>query len=270
MQRFSSDGVEIAFIDEGEGDPILLIHGFASNLGVNWRATGWIDILKRNGRRVIAFDVRGHGESAKLYDEADYGMEKMSRDARNLLDHLGLSRADVLGYSMGARIATWLALDHPGYVRSLIIGGMGLAMVEGIGGEEEIEAALRAPDIALVKDPTGRGYRRFAEATGERSECARRLHPRATTDCPGRAAGGPSDAGAHRRGRTRHDRRIAGRAGASHPRGRTPRHSQARSYAHDRRPGFQGARPGIPRSVGHNYEVGLPPSDVEWNFMYRK
>ena len=165
MQRFSSDGVEIAFIDEGEGDPILLIHGFASNLGVNWRATGWIDILKRNRRRVIALDVRGHGESAKLYDEADYAPGKMSRDARNLLDHLGLSRVDVLGYSMGARIATWLALDHPGRVRSLTIGGMGLAMVEGIGGEEAIEAALRAPDIALVKDPMARGYRKFAEAT---------------------------------------------------------------------------------------------------------
>jgi pimeloyl-ACP methyl ester carboxylesterase len=166
MQRFSSEGVEIAFIDEGEGDPILLIHGFASNLVVNWRATGWIDVLKRDGRRVIAFDVRGHGESAKLYDEADYGIEKTSGDARNLLDHLGLSRADVLGYSMGARIATRLALDHPGYVRSLIIGGMGLAMVDGIGGEEEIAAALRAPDIALVKGLTARGYRKFAEATG--------------------------------------------------------------------------------------------------------
>jgi pimeloyl-ACP methyl ester carboxylesterase len=165
MQRFSSDGVEIAFVDEGEGDPILLIHGFASNLGVNWRATGWIDFLKRDGRRVIAFDVRGHGESAKLYAEDDYRMEKLSRDARNLLDHLGLRRADVMGYSMGARITTWLALDHPTYVRSAIIGGMGLALVEGIGGEEEIAAALEAPDIALVKDPTAWGYRKFAEAT---------------------------------------------------------------------------------------------------------
>jgi len=63
MQHFSSDGIEIAFVDEGEGDPILLVHGFASNLAVNWRATGWIDLLKRDGRRVIAMDVRGHGES---------------------------------------------------------------------------------------------------------------------------------------------------------------------------------------------------------------
>jgi pimeloyl-ACP methyl ester carboxylesterase len=166
MQRFSSDGVEIAFIDEGAGDPILLIHGFASNLGVNWRATGWIDVLKRDGRRVIALDVRGHGESAKLHDGGDYRMEKLSADARNLLDHLGLARADVMGYSMGARIATWLALANPGSVRSAILGGMGLALVDGVGGEEEIAAALEAPDIGLVKDPTGWSYRKFAETTG--------------------------------------------------------------------------------------------------------
>src|SRR5258708_32696471 len=96
MLRFSSDDVEIAFVDEGNGDPILLIHGFASNLGVNWRVTGWIDTLKRDGRRVIAFDVRGHGESGKLYTEADYRIGRMSQDARNLIDHLGLERVDVM------------------------------------------------------------------------------------------------------------------------------------------------------------------------------
>ncbi len=165
MQRFISDGIEIAFVDEGEGEPILLIHGFASNLGVNWRATGWIDVLKADGRRVIAFDVRGHGESGKPHDGAAYRMSALSEDARNLLDHLGLERADVMGYSMGARIAAWLALRHPASVRSLIIGGMGLALVEGIGGEEEIARALEAPDIGEVKDQTGWAYRKFAEAT---------------------------------------------------------------------------------------------------------
>ena len=60
-QHFTSDGIDIAYLDEGEGEPILLIHGFASNLAVNWGATGWIDTLKRAGRRVIAMDVRGHG-----------------------------------------------------------------------------------------------------------------------------------------------------------------------------------------------------------------
>jgi pimeloyl-ACP methyl ester carboxylesterase len=166
MQRFSSDGFEIAFIDEGEGDPILLIHGFASNLGVNWRATGWIDVLRRDGRRVIAMDVRGHGESAKPHDGAAYRVAALSQDAQNLLSHLALGRADVLGYSMGARIAARLAIEHPQSVRSLILGGMGLALVEGLGGEEEIAEALEAPDIAAVKNQTGWTYRKFAEATG--------------------------------------------------------------------------------------------------------
>src|SRR5258708_20120091 len=155
MQRFSSDGVEIAFVDEGAGDPILVIDGCGSNRGVNWRATGWIDVLKRDGRRVIALDVRGHGESAKLHDGGDYRMEKLSADARNLLDHLGLARADLMGYSMGARIAAWLALANPGSVRSAILGGMGLGLVDGVGGEAEMAAALEGPRTGLVQDPTG-------------------------------------------------------------------------------------------------------------------
>ncbi len=65
VEHFSSDGVDIAFLDSGEGEPILLIHGFASNHVVNWGATGWIDTLKRAGRRVVAMDVRGHGKSAE-------------------------------------------------------------------------------------------------------------------------------------------------------------------------------------------------------------
>jgi pimeloyl-ACP methyl ester carboxylesterase len=71
-----------------------------------------------------------------------------------------------MGYSMGARIGAWLALEHASSVRSLIIGGMGLALVEGIGGEEAIAEALEAPDIGLVKDQAGWAYRKFAEATG--------------------------------------------------------------------------------------------------------
>jgi len=166
VQRFSSDGVEIAFIDEGEGDPILLVHGFGSNLGVNWRATGWIDVLRRDGRRVIALDVRGHGKSGKPHGGAAYRMTMLSQDAQNLLDHLGLAEADVMGYSMGSRIGAWLALEHASSVRSLVLGGMGLALVEGIGGEEEIAQALEAPDIAAVQSQTGWAYRKFAEATG--------------------------------------------------------------------------------------------------------
>jgi pimeloyl-ACP methyl ester carboxylesterase len=165
MAHFISEGLEIAYVDEGEGEPILLIHGFGSNLAVNWRSTGWIDTLLRDGRRVIAMDVRGHGGSAKPRDTALYRPALLAGDAGRLLDHLAIGRADVMGYSMGARIATFLALDRPELVRSLVIGGLGIALVEGLGGQEEIAAALEAPAGTPIESPVGRSYRRFGEAT---------------------------------------------------------------------------------------------------------
>src|SRR5262245_29492162 len=113
MQSFRHDGVDIAFLDEGEGDPVVLIHGFASTAAVNWVHPGWVTTLTRAGRRAIALDNRGHGASSKLYDPADYHSAKMAGDVHALLDHLGIGRADVLGYSMGARIAAFLALAEP-------------------------------------------------------------------------------------------------------------------------------------------------------------
>jgi pimeloyl-ACP methyl ester carboxylesterase len=163
---FSSGGIEIAYFDEGEGDPILLIHGFGSNVAVNWRSTGWIDTLRRSGRRVVAFDNRGHGASGKTYDPEDYRPVRMAQDAANLMDRLEIGRADVMGYSMGGRIAVFLALERPERVRSVIVGGMGTALVEGMGGEERIAAALEAPSLDAVTDMTGRVYRKFAEQTG--------------------------------------------------------------------------------------------------------
>src|SRR5262245_53716664 len=105
MQTFASDGVRIAFIDEGQGEPVLLIHGFASSVRYNWREPGWIAFLVKHGFRVVAMDTRGHGESEKLYDPQDYGAPLMAEDGRRLLDHLGIAGADVMGYSMGARIS---------------------------------------------------------------------------------------------------------------------------------------------------------------------
>ncbi|MGE8943651.1 alpha/beta fold hydrolase [Leptospira interrogans] len=166
MQSFLSDGVKIAYLDEGAGDPILLIHGFASNSGVNWKDTGWIRFLSDNGFRVIAIDNRGHGESEKLYDLNQYGAPLMAEDARRLLDHLGIQRADVMGYSMGARITAFLTLAHPDRVRSCIFGGLGSNMVRGMAGTGPIATALEADSIDQVTNPTARTFRAFAEQTG--------------------------------------------------------------------------------------------------------
>src|ERR1700677_429599 len=133
MPSFDHDGVEIAFLDEGEGEPIILVHGFASNKEVNWVFPGWVSILRRAGRRVIALDNRGHGASSKLYDPADYRSAIMAEDVRALIDHLGLPHADVMGYSMGARVTAFLALAHPDRVRRAVLGGLGIRLVEGVG-----------------------------------------------------------------------------------------------------------------------------------------
>ncbi len=165
MQRLDSDGVSISFLDEGEGDPILLIHGFASNSTVNWRNTNWIKTLNGGGFRVIAFDNRGHGQSEKLYDPADYSSPIMAEDARRLLDHLGIAKADIMGFSMGARIAAFLTFNHPERVRSVIFAGLGGNMVRGVGAPEAIAAALEAPNAEEIKSDAARSFRVFAEQT---------------------------------------------------------------------------------------------------------
>jgi len=162
---FTSDDAEIAYLDAGEGAPVVLVHGFASTKETNWLTPGWVDTLTRAGRRAVALDNRGHGESSKLYDPARYHSSIMAEDVRALMDHLGLDRADVMGYSMGARNAAFLALAHPGRVRGLILGGLGIRLVEGIGLPESIAEALEAPSITQVTDPQGYAFRAFAQQT---------------------------------------------------------------------------------------------------------
>jgi len=166
MQSFDSDGVRIAYRDEGQGETILLIHGFASNTATNWADPRWISLLAQSGRRVIAFDNRGHGLSEKLYDPSLYGAPSMAGDALRLLDHLGIQRVDVLGYSMGARIAAFLVLQHPERVRSVILGGLGINMVRGMVGSGPLAKALEAKSIDDVTNDTARSFRAFAEQTG--------------------------------------------------------------------------------------------------------
>jgi pimeloyl-ACP methyl ester carboxylesterase len=165
MQSFDSDGVRIAYLDEGAGDPILLIHGFASNVDTNWIDPGWVQALTKSRRRVVALDNRGHGQSEKLYEPEVYGAPQMAEDARRLLDHLGIERADVLGYSMGARIAAFLTFAHPERVRSVIFGGLGIHMVRGMVGAGPLAKALEAPRLEDVTNETARSFRIFAEQT---------------------------------------------------------------------------------------------------------
>ncbi len=170
LEHFSSDGVDIAFIDvrpspHDPGEPILLIHGFASNHRVNWVEPRWVEALAKAGRRVVAFDNRGHGQSEKLHSPADYRPELMTQDAANLLAHLRIERADVMGYSMGARLASFLALSQPSLVRALILGGLGDRLTRDPGLPEAIAEAMEAPSLDSLADPAQRMFRAFAERT---------------------------------------------------------------------------------------------------------
>jgi pimeloyl-ACP methyl ester carboxylesterase len=165
MPSFRHGAVEIAYLDEGEGDPIILVHGFASTKNVNWVYPGWVSELMKQGRRVIALDNRGHGDSAKLYDAAEYDVAIMAGDVVALMDHLRIGRADVMGYSLGARMTAVLALRQPQRLRSAILGGIGIGMIMGGGPGENVAAALEAPALQDVADPVGRTFRAFADQT---------------------------------------------------------------------------------------------------------
>jgi pimeloyl-ACP methyl ester carboxylesterase len=165
MPSFRSDIVDIAYEVTGEGPPVLLIHGFASNARVNWWDTGWVKALTEAGYQAITFDNRGHGESGKLYDVAAYPAPAMAEDARRLLDHLGIERALVMGYSMGARISAFLTVNHPQYVQAAVFSGLAENMIKGFGRSEPIARALEAPSLEVVTDPEARTFRAFAEQT---------------------------------------------------------------------------------------------------------
>ncbi len=162
---FQHDGFDIAFLDEGAGEPVLLIHGFASSTKVNWVSTGWMSFLKDSGYRAIAFDNRGHGQTSKSYREEDYAPGKMASDAAALLRHLGISRAHVMGYSMGARITAFLALKRPELIQSVIFGGLGDGMIHGVGDWDPIAAALLSDAPETITDARGAAFRKFADQT---------------------------------------------------------------------------------------------------------
>ncbi|HEX3366908.1 alpha/beta hydrolase [Phenylobacterium sp.] len=173
MASFLSDGVQIAYDDitpaGGADRTIVLIHGFASNRVEGWKRTGWYAAFERRLTRVIALDQRGHGESAKLYDPQAYERERLAADVLNLMDELGVERADMFGYSMGTRTALELAVAQPSRLSHLILGGVGGKLLEkapDVAGEPMADAML-AEDPSTIIQPMLRSFRQFADEQGE-------------------------------------------------------------------------------------------------------
>jgi pimeloyl-ACP methyl ester carboxylesterase len=129
MNTFDSAGFEIAYDDIGEGDPIILLHGFAADRRSNWRLTGWYKLLANAGFRVIAPDARGHGRSDKPTDPKDYAPSGIAGDVIRLMDHLEIEKADLMGYSMGGRNAGWLLAKKRRRFKSVVIAGTGLNLL---------------------------------------------------------------------------------------------------------------------------------------------
>lgn len=118
---FDSNGVRIRYVDQGSGQPVILIHGFSGNIETPWVNTGVLSSLASD-HRVIALDLRGRGKSDKPRDPKAYGSE-VGQDVVRLLDHLEISRAHIVGYSMGAAIAAKLLTTNPDRFLTATLGG---------------------------------------------------------------------------------------------------------------------------------------------------
>ena len=171
----SFDGTEIVYDDWGAdllGVPIVLHHGFAASVVANWTAPGVVDKLLPLGRRIVALDARGHGRSGKPHDPAAYADGAMVKDTRALIDHLGVDRIDLVGYSMGAHVSLGVATEET-RVRSVVLGGIGGATVTGAAFDRsEIADGLIVEDASTITNARAKGFRRFAEATkADRFDC---------------------------------------------------------------------------------------------------
>ncbi len=166
MAYFDSNGVQIYFEEHGSGDPVVLVHGFASRAEHNWGVTQWFTTLAPH-YRVIALDCRGHGKSGKPHVAAAYGRDTMANDVIRLMDHLGIKRTLIMGYSMGGRIVTELLMSHPERLRAAVLGGIGATPASTPSfSRQPIVDALLAENISSVTDERARGFRQFAESAG--------------------------------------------------------------------------------------------------------
>lgn len=166
MPTLTRDGITLHYQVQGDGRPILLVHGFSSSFRRNWAATGWVDLLLDNGYRVVGLDVRGHGLSDKPHAPAAYDPAQLCADALAVLDAAaeGLP-ADLLGFSMGAGVALRLAMSRPDRFRRVAVGGIGDDAICSLADPEVIAAiadGLEAASADGITRPIARRFRAFA------------------------------------------------------------------------------------------------------------
>jgi len=170
MAWFTSDGLQLAYDEFGRSDArkaIVLVHGFSSNRNENWKRMGWYDAIAGKGLRGLALDCRGHGESAKPHDAAQYDRRRMVGDVFALMDHAGVERAHVLGFSMGAHIALGAALQDGGRIDHLVVAGVGGRIFEPARDPEGMGKAMEAASPDDIADPMLKSFRHFADEQKE-------------------------------------------------------------------------------------------------------
>ena len=183
----ASDGYEIAYDCQGDGPPVVLIHGFGANRNITWANTNWYQTLLKAGRKLVAIDCRGHGESDKPHDPEDYDEGRMAKDVIAVLAALEIPEVDLMGYSMGAQLSIRLMHDAPGRIRRAVVAGMGEHYFRPSSDRSEsIAKGLAARDPSTITDPVAREFRTFCEKAGDdllaMAACMRRRGQRFTAD----------------------------------------------------------------------------------------
>jgi len=182
----TTDGIHIAYERLGEGEPVLLVHGFGSSKEQNWKSTGWYGSLTDAGFSVLAIDNRGHGESDKPHDPLLYHHDRMAEDVLCVMDAVGLARAPYVGYSMGGLIGLRFLALFPGRMTRLVLAGVGETYLKGPRvsdpeRREMIAEALLTDDRDSITDPRARLFRDFAEQKGKDrlalAACMRAMSP---------------------------------------------------------------------------------------------
>jgi pimeloyl-ACP methyl ester carboxylesterase len=167
MPAVQSGGVPIHYEVIGQGQPIVLVHGFSSSFERNWQRTGWVDFLVGEGRRVIGIDCRGHGMSGKPHSPEAYAGNQIPDDVLAAMDAVGIERADIMGYSMGALVTLNLLSRHAERFSSAVAGGCGLPRPSADPQRRAaMAAALEAADPATISEPTALQMRETADRRG--------------------------------------------------------------------------------------------------------
>jgi pimeloyl-ACP methyl ester carboxylesterase len=195
----ASDGVTLAYERTGVsgGPPVMLVHGFGSSRGQNWKSTGWYSTLTEAGFAITAMDCRGHGESGKPRDPGFYGHDRMAEDVVTVMDAAGIAAACYCGYSMGGFIGLRFTVAHPQRVTKLSLAGVGEHYLHGPrisdpGSRDLLAEALEMEDASGLTDKRAILFRTFAEQPGKDrfalAACMRAMSPRLPSESLARIA----------------------------------------------------------------------------------